>query len=206
MHSGSNLSAFSAVLLRQAAWLAGLVFCLGAAVAHDRSVRIPVLKDGRSPSGQVDWRYTTTDPGVAEWSDTVYDDAAWATGQADQAGGAYPGCPLRLHRDRFPIRGCGAQGLGETHSRKGLARVPRPYGKAPAPPCGPGRGGRNRIGPGIGGPVDPIWAGRKPPQHPPGGGPARVTYPCRLPSEPACSGIIGIPPRGAASGALINLP
>ena len=72
--------AFPVGFSRYSAFLACFAIGFGTAAAQNRSVRVPLLLDGRSGNGQVDWRYSITDPGVAEWTDTAYDDLAWSTG------------------------------------------------------------------------------------------------------------------------------
>lgn len=57
-----------------------LALGIGSAWAQqERTVRIPLLADARSP-GQTQWKYTTTDPGTPDWSSAAYDAAAWGSG------------------------------------------------------------------------------------------------------------------------------
>lgn len=58
----------------------GITLGLCAATAQERPVRIPVLPDARSTSGQVEWRYSLEETGGEEWADTAYDDAGWNLG------------------------------------------------------------------------------------------------------------------------------
>ena len=47
--------------------------------AQEVTVRLPVAQDARS-SAQTAWRFTTTDPGTAEWSTASFPDGDWSAG------------------------------------------------------------------------------------------------------------------------------
>ena len=59
--------------------LSVLAFFARESAAQEVTVRIPVVQDARS-SAQAAWRYTTTDPGTAEWSGAAFPDGDWSTG------------------------------------------------------------------------------------------------------------------------------
>lgn len=59
--------------------LAGLLLAQETVSAQERSVRIPLLVDGRSQSGQAEWRYSVSDPPI-NWADTAFDDTDWSPG------------------------------------------------------------------------------------------------------------------------------
>ncbi|GEM_PF-1228381 len=74
------------------AW-AGIGISPATVSALERTVRVPLLLDARSPS-QTQWRYTNTDPNSPDWTGAGFDESGWGAGLGGFGTGTVPGAHI----------------------------------------------------------------------------------------------------------------